>query len=60
MAMEFHETHAYPLADKLRQNGLLLKPSTDHLIKWTPPLIITEKQIEESVSIFKKSLKQLF
>jgi len=42
----------------LRDNGLLAKPTHEHIIRFAPPLIINKEQIYESVEIIKKSLAQ--
>ena len=41
----------------LKENGLLAKPTHGNKIRFAPPLIITESQIHESVSMIKQSLK---
>ena len=41
----------------MRDNGLLAKPTHDHIIRFAPPLVITKDQIIESVDIIRKSLK---
>ncbi len=41
----------------LKENGLLAKPTHGNKIRFAPPLVITETQIHESVSMIKQSLK---
>jgi len=41
---------------KMADNGLLAKPTHDHIIRFAPPLVITEEQLMEAVSIIKKSI----
>ncbi len=36
---------------KLKDNGLLAKPTHDHIIRFAPPLVITEAQVREGVEI---------
>ena len=48
---------AWDVCLKMRDNGLLAKPTHDHIIRFAPPLIINEAQIHESVGIIKDSLK---
>jgi ornithine--oxo-acid transaminase len=43
----------------LKENGLLAKPTHGNKIRFAPPLIINEAQIQESVSMITKSLKHL-
>jgi ornithine--oxo-acid transaminase len=40
----------------MRDNGLLAKPTHGHIIRFAPPLVITEAQIMEAVEIIKKSI----
>jgi len=42
---------AWDLCLKLRDGGLLAKPTHDHIIRLAPPLTITEAQIKECVEI---------
>lgn len=42
----------------LRDNGLLAKPTHEHIIRFAPPLVITEEQIRESIEIIKKTFRQ--
>lgn len=43
----------------LKENGLLAKPTHEHTIRFTPPLVITEKQLHESIGIIKKTFADL-
>lgn len=49
---------AWDVCISLKNNGLLAKPTHEHIIRFAPPLIITEQQIYESVEIIKKSLAE--
>ncbi len=42
----------------MKENGLLAKPTHGHIIRFAPPLIITEKQLHEALSIIKKSFAE--
>eukprot|EP01016_Furgasonia_blochmanni_P031505 TRINITY_DN3253_c0_g1_i1.p1 TRINITY_DN3253_c0_g1~~TRINITY_DN3253_c0_g1_i1.p1 ORF type:complete len:446 (+),score=123.77 TRINITY_DN3253_c0_g1_i1:3-1340(+) len=58
-AMEIHETDkikAWDICIKLKGLGLLAKPTHGNIIRFAPPLIITEKQIHECTGIIKKAL----
>lgn len=44
------------LVEKLRMNGLLTSPAEDNIVRITPPLIITEKHVNEAVEIMQKTL----
>jgi ornithine--oxo-acid transaminase len=48
---------AWDVCLKMRDNGLLAKPTHDHIIRFAPPLVINEQQIREAVDIISKSLK---
>ena len=50
---------AWDVCLTMKENGLLAKPTHDHIIRFAPPLVINEDQIRESVSIIGKSLKEL-
>ena len=47
---------AWDVCLKLRDNGLLAKPTHGDIIRFAPPLIITEKQLHECISIVKKTI----
>jgi ornithine--oxo-acid transaminase len=42
----------------LRDNGLLAKPTHGNIIRFAPPLVMTEEQVLDCVSIIIKTLKQ--
>ena len=48
---------AWDVCVKMSENGLLAKPTHENIIRFAPPLIITEKQILEAVGIIKKSIQ---
>lgn len=41
---------------KMAENGLLAKPTHDHIIRFAPPLVITEEQLMEAIALIKKSI----
>lgn len=41
---------------KMAENGVLAKPTHDHIIRFAPPLVISEEQLREAISIIKKSI----
>lgn len=49
---------AWDVCVAMKDNGLLAKPTHGHIIRFAPPLIITESQIHEAVAIIKKSIEQ--
>jgi len=41
---------------KMAENGLLAKPTHDHIIRFAPPLVISEEELMEAVELIKKSI----
>ncbi len=54
-----HKDAAWELCLQLQENGLLAKPTHGDKIRFAPPLMITQAQINECVSIIEKSLHSL-
>jgi ornithine--oxo-acid transaminase len=50
---------AWDLCIRMAKNGLLAKPTHENIIRFTPPLIITKEQMQESLEIIKKSVIEL-
>jgi len=50
---------AYDVCIQLKKNGLLAKQTHEHIIRFAPPLIITEEQIIQAAEIIEKSLKEM-
>lgn len=44
---------AWDICVKLKENGLLAKPTHDNIIRFAPPLVITEDQLQECCKIIK-------
>jgi len=49
---------AWDVCIELKNKGLLAKPTHDHIIRFAPPLVITEDQLIESIGIIKDTLNQ--
>ncbi len=49
---------AWDVCLKLRDNGLLAKPTHDHIIRFAPPLVINEEQLLEAIRVIEKTLKE--
>ena len=47
---------AWDVCMKLRDNGLLAKPTHGDIIRFAPPLVITEEQLMECIEIIKKTI----
>ena len=50
---------AWELCLRLKENGLLAKPTHGDKIRFAPPLVINKEQILEAIGIIEKSLKEL-
>ena len=50
--------NAWDVCLALKENGLLAKPTHDDIIRFSPPLIITESQLRECIEIIGKTLKE--
>ena len=48
---------AWDVCMKMRDLGLLAKPTHQHIIRFAPPLVITEAELREAIEIIKKALK---
>ncbi len=53
---EGHKNLAWDICLKLLENGLLAKPTHTNIIRFAPPLVITEKQLFECVDIIKNTI----
>jgi ornithine--oxo-acid transaminase len=49
---------AWDLCLLMKENGILAKPTHEHTIRFTPPLIITETQILEAIGLIQKSMTE--
>lgn len=50
---------AWDVCVEMAKNGLLAKPTHNHIIRFAPPLVITEEQLREGIDIIVKSIKTL-
>lgn len=50
---------AWDVCVAMKENGLIAKPTHEHIIRFAPPLVITEEQLMESVQIIRKTIKEL-
>ncbi|MBL7087108.1 MAG: ornithine--oxo-acid transaminase [Candidatus Cloacimonetes bacterium] len=50
---------AWDICLKLAKKGLLCKPTHKDIIRFTPPLVITEKQLKEAIGIIKDVFSKL-
>ena len=49
---------AWDVCVKMKDNGLLAKPTHDHIIRFAPPLVITREELSEAVGIIQKTLAE--
>ncbi|NNC83372.1 MAG: ornithine--oxo-acid transaminase [Flavobacteriales bacterium] len=49
---------AWDICVKLKDNGLLAKPTHGNIIRFAPPLVMTEEQLLDCVSIIEKTLME--
>jgi ornithine--oxo-acid transaminase len=52
----FTEFDAWDICLKLKENGLLAKPTHGDKIRFAPPLVITEQQLDQCIEIIKKTI----
>ncbi|PKP04296.1 MAG: ornithine--oxo-acid transaminase [Bacteroidetes bacterium HGW-Bacteroidetes-6] len=50
---------AWDVCLKMAENGLIAKPTHGHIIRFAPPLVITEGQLHEAIEIIKKSILEM-
>jgi len=50
---------AWDVCLALKENGLIAKPTHDHIIRFAPPLVINEEQIMEATAIIRKTIEAL-
>ncbi|MBP1665187.1 MAG: rocD [Bacteroidetes bacterium] len=48
---------AWDVCLKMKDLGLIAKPTHEHIIRFAPPLVITEAQLREAIAIIKKAFK---
>lgn len=49
---------AWDVCLRLKENGLIAKPTHEHIIRFTPPLIITEAEMMEAIEIIKSTFHE--
>ena len=51
-------TTAWDLCMSLKENGLLAKPTHGNIIRFAPPLVITEEELDACLAIIEKTIKE--
>ncbi len=49
---------AWDVCVAMKDNGLIAKPTHGHIIRFAPPLTITEEQLREAMEIIKETFKE--
>ena len=49
---------AWNLCMKMKDNGLIAKPTHGNIIRFAPPLVISETEVDESCEIIEQSIKE--
>ncbi|MFW5755580.1 MAG: ornithine--oxo-acid transaminase [Tangfeifania sp.] len=50
---------AWDVCLAMKENGLIAKPTHENIIRFTPPLVITEDQMIDAIGIIKKTFKEM-
>lgn len=54
---DFKADLAWDICIKLKENGLLAKPTHTNIIRFAPPLVMTESELRECIEIIKHSIR---
>ena len=49
---------AWDICLKLRDNGLLAKPTHGNIIRFAPPLVMTEEQLHDCCDIIERTISE--
>ncbi|VAW22599.1 Ornithine aminotransferase [hydrothermal vent metagenome] len=49
---------AWDICLGMKGNGIIAKPTHEHIIRFTPPLVITEGQLMEAIGLIKKTFSE--
>ncbi len=47
---------AWDVCLAMKENGVLAKPTHDHIIRFAPPLVINEEQLHEAIGLIRQSI----
>ncbi|MFZ5430726.1 MAG: ornithine--oxo-acid transaminase [Bacteroidota bacterium] len=50
---------AWQVCLQMKENGIIAKPTHEHIIRFTPPLVINEDQLREAIELIKKSFAEM-
>lgn len=54
-----HTYSAWDICLKMKENGVIAKPTHQHIIRFTPPLVINEEQMTDALDRIKKSFHEM-
>lgn len=57
IGVELNENKAKEITEKCLEKGLIINNATDNILRFLPPLVISEKEVDEAVGILKGVLK---
>ena len=46
---------AWDVCLAMKENGILAKPTHEHIIRFTPPLVISREQMTDAIGLIKKT-----
>ncbi len=49
---------AWDVCVAMKENGLIAKPTHEHIIRFAPPLVIRERELMEAIEIIRQTMKQ--
>ena len=50
---------AWDICIRMMEKGLLAKPTHDHIIRFAPPLTITEKALRQAIDIIRSTFEEM-
>jgi ornithine--oxo-acid transaminase len=50
---------AWDVCVAMKENGLIAKPTHQHIIRFAPPLVISEAQLREAIEVIKKTILEM-
>ncbi|KAF5295991.1 hypothetical protein FQA39_LY12763 [Lamprigera yunnana] len=59
IVIDRNHAKAWDVCMKLKDNGLLAKQTHEDVIRFSPPLVITKEQVQESIDIIAKTLNNI-
>lgn len=50
---------AWEICVKMKENGIIAKPTHEHIIRFTPPLVIREEELREAIGLIRETFSNL-